>query len=946
MATTAEIQIRIQALQNQLEELNSRLIRAIQANDTALINQLQAQIDIDRGELTNLFNQVALPTASAGEVVNEAARARDDNAYSSNPVAAATTLEVSTRITAAQVETGTNAPVRNLEQTQSVPPPGNGAPLVYLNEYGDQYTPLPGNGAQLLDRNEYGDQYTPLPGFVTTQGGVGALGDDSGISNKNSTRAEIDNMFNQDRIVPQNNILDQYASYTYQFSLYLMKPEGYRQLMNSRKKIISNSQLLIQSGGIPAGNRNTYFPNDYYIENVQLRSAITGKGTNAAHNVNQIKMTVVEPNGITLIPNLSKAVEAFLGGAQNKRVNFASAIYLLVIRFYGYDDQGNLVQGGVNSPLSGTTGPAFVEKYYPITIDKIDFKVSNKLVEYDIQGTAVQQSIATGSNRGTIPYNVELGGISVKDALTGPTVVTPPRSATAPPNERDSTQSATPTAGVDANPPPAPPNVTAANKANTQTVRQGLVTALNQFQQNLVKQGIYSVADTYSVEFIGNSISDARIQVKNPDKNQLTMSVAKTAADAKDPAKQSNDPNSRMLSVLAGTQIVQFIDKLLKNSTYVTDQALVKVSEQNGKQTPNGSPGKNVAAYKITTEALPIKYDPKRNDYAYAIKYVISPYQVQNLISPYFQIPKYRGVHKQYNYWFTGENTQVLSYEQTYNALYSAVMSGTPGQLGGTLIQDAIKANFQPRSNESSQGATGRTNEIGASFTDALYNPGDLANATMQIVGDPAWLQQGEVVNVPNANNFSTTPFNPDGSINFEAGQILFEILINTPGDYNLNTGLIDPNRRETVFQTQLPGSNRQSYVYVTNECISDFNKGKFTQTLKGTLLTYLPDQGFKQIQTGARDPSTLTGASSRSSTNPGIEKDPNWTDQNGTYVLNEDLPTDLIETDDPISLNTLLPESAPELPTSDADINPYEEQSELVQPGVNSDSQLMDKEA
>jgi hypothetical protein len=168
-------------------------------------------------------------------------------------------------------------------------------------------------------------------------------------------------------------------------------------------------------------------------------------------------MTVVEPSGITLIPNLSKAVEAFLGGAQNKRVNFASAIYLLVIRFYGYDDQGNLVRGGVNSPLAGTTGPAFVEKYYPITIDKIDFKVSNKLVEYDIQGTAVQQSIATGSNRGTIPYNVELGGISVKDALTGPTVVAPPRSATAPPTERDSTQSATATAGVDANPPPAPP---------------------------------------------------------------------------------------------------------------------------------------------------------------------------------------------------------------------------------------------------------------------------------------------------------------------------------------------------------------------------------------------------------------------------------------------------------------------------------------------------------
>ena len=923
-----------------IERVNSQLTYARAHSNPAIVAGLEQRLQSDYEALAAVNATLnSIPTASAGQEVNEAARARDDNAYTTNPVPAAETLEVPDRINVRQVETGTNEAVITLNQSQSVPPPGNGAPLVYLNEYGDQYT--------------------PLPGFNTTQGGVGAAGDDSGTPNKNTTRTEIDSMFNQDRIVPQSNILDQYASYTYQFSLYLMKPEGYRQLMNSRKKIISNSQLLIQSGGIPAGNRNTYFQNDYYIETVQLRSAITGKGTNAAHNVNQIKMTIAEPNGITLIPNLSKAVEAFLGGAQNKRVNFASAIYLLVIRFYGYNDQGALVQGGVNSPLAGTTGPAFVEKYYPITIDKIDFKVTNKLVEYEIQGTAVQQSIATGSNRGTIPYNVELGGISVKDALTGPTVVTPPRASTAPPVERDQTTSATPTSGADVNPPPAPPNVTAANKASTQTVRQGLVTALNQFQQDLVKQGIYTVADTYSVEFIGNSISDAKVQVKNPDKNQLTMSVAKTAADAKDPAKQSNDPNSRMLSVLAGTQIVQFIDKLIKNSTYVTDQALVKVSEQNGKQTPNGSPGKNVAAYKITTEALPIKYDPKRNDYAYAIKYVVSPYQVQNLISPYFQIPKYKGVHKQYNYWFTGENTQVLSYEQTYNALYSAVMSGTPGQLGGTIIQDAIKANFQPRSNESSQGATGRTNEIGASFTDALYNPGDLANATLQIVGDPAWLQQGEIVNVPNASNFSTSPFNPDGSINFEAGQILFEILINTPGDYNLNTGLIDPNRRETVFQTRLPGSTRQSYVYVANECISDFNRGKFTQTLKGTLLTYLPDQGFKQVQTGARGPvvenasvagrnaaDTLTSPGSRVSNSPSIEKDPNWTDQNGIYVLNEDLPTDLIEEDDPISLNSLQPESEPEPPTSDGDITGYGDQNEVQIAGVNSDSQLMDKEA
>jgi hypothetical protein len=66
---------------------------------------------------------------------------------------------------------------------------------------------------------------------VTTQGGVGARSDDSGIATKNSTRVEIDNVFNQDKLIPQPNVLDQYASYTYTASVYLMNPVEYKNLI-------------------------------------------------------------------------------------------------------------------------------------------------------------------------------------------------------------------------------------------------------------------------------------------------------------------------------------------------------------------------------------------------------------------------------------------------------------------------------------------------------------------------------------------------------------------------------------------------------------------------------------------------------------------------------------------------------------------------------------------
>jgi hypothetical protein len=369
----------------------------------------------------------------------------------------------------------------------------------------------------------------------------------------------------------------------------------------------------------------------------------------------------------------------------------------------------------------------------------------------------------------------------------------------------------------------------------------------------------------------------------------------------------------------------------------------------------------------------PKKYDPKRNDYAYDIKYVISPYKVTGLISDYFQIPKFNGVHKQYNYWFTGENTQVLSYEQTYNALYYAVMSGSTGALGGTVVQDAIKTNFQPASGESSQGAKNAVNEIGANFTDYLYNPGDLANATIQIIGDPAWLQQSDI-NPIGAGSFVPGPFLADGTINFDSQQILFEILINTPDDYNLETGIIDPNVRQTVFQNgRKPGATRQSYVYIANDCVSEFNKGSFKQTLKGSLLTYNPDQTFKEQQALGRPTpsqqltaapggrSTQTGT--RTSTNPGTPNNSEWVDVDGIQVLREDLPSDQTDESEPISIPEPQPQPAPEPTTSDSDILYIESEGDPVllntdadvvpSPDYNSglagttnSSQLMDREA
>jgi len=847
MASIIELEAEYQRLLGQREFLAARY----EAGDTSVLPQIQAINARIRAVLIELDSLTAA-TASSGNLVRDDQLATVPGSLSQSPDTPRQVLQPNGRIATApdtasgtnatlptssnngtpNVNQGLNAPVRPLSQTQATSAGGGQSSAAFAT-----------NDPRRLDVNRPGNGVIPGPDVATppanTQIGVGASGEDTGVA-KNATKTEIDNVFSSNSIVPQPNVLDQYGSYTYQASVYLMSADAYKTMCDTKQKSLQGSRLLFQSGGAPVSGRNPYFSNDYYIDKITLESVISGKGTNQAHNVNQIKMTVIEPNGITLIGNLDKALNADIGPDAKKK-NFNAQQYLLVIKFYGYDQNGQLVQA--NNPGIGrpTDSAAFVEKFFPMCITNIRFKVANKLVEYDIEATAPNYNINVGSNRGSIPYNVELSSGTVKDILAGSLVsATGQTTAT---NAATGTTTNTNSASI----PPAPGKANAATSVKT-TIRQGLMAALNTYQNELVARGTYQYPDTYSVEFANPSIASASIVVKGADKKSKPMTNATTAAGTIDPKKQSMDNSARTVSIVAGTQIVQAIDLILRSSSYITDQAAVVIDENDQVQRSNGAPAQNLAWYKISLRATPGPYDYKRNDYSYNITYVISAYKINQMVSDYFLSPKYKGVHKQYNYWFTGENTQVLSYEQSYNALYSAVLSGGPG---GQFVGEAIKRNFQPRSGESSQGAAGRTNEIGANAADYLYNPNDLQNVTLQIVGDPAWLQQGESFCGASARNFNFNPFLPDGTINYDAQQILFEILINSPNDYNLSTGLIDPNTQGTIFQNgaQTPGAARQSYVYLANNCTSEFVKGKFTQVLKGSLLTYMPDQTFKENQ-------------------------------------------------------------------------------------------------
>jgi hypothetical protein len=358
-------------------------------------------------------------TASAGQVVAEAARAKDDGAATSNPTTPSSVLTPTGRINPDNVESGTNAPIKTQVQTQATPPAGNGNALPFAAP---------------------GDEDAAQTPFVSTQAGAANNRDDNTVPNGNRTAQIINSRFNQ-RIVPEPNVLDEYASYTYAITWYLLTPDQYNEMVRSQKKNCASWQLLMQSGGAPTqaagatanstatAGRNQFFDQDYYMDDLEIDSLVPLKGTGAANTATDIKFKVTEPNGITLIENLYKAVSNLYKEKNvSKQANYPMAQYCLAVRFYGYNENGELVttgRRGTGGKTNLTDPKAIVEKFYPFVITNIKFRIpKDRVVEYEVQGKPIPHFYNKSQDRGTIPFAFELTGETVGKVLRGKPVGT------------------------------------------------------------------------------------------------------------------------------------------------------------------------------------------------------------------------------------------------------------------------------------------------------------------------------------------------------------------------------------------------------------------------------------------------------------------------------------------------------------------------------------------
>jgi hypothetical protein len=395
-----------------------------------------------------LSKQLAAGSASSSaDTTAQAAVAQDDGAKTgSAPVSQMVAVDPGGRvIPAASVSTApTNAIPPKTTANGNVDVGTNAEPVTLTNS---QAIPAVTTATTPALRQEPVTKSFNQPPVATNTGGQPGVGDGRADAAKpptpsNTTTGRLEELYAgaQNAIVSQDNVLDQFASYTYSLSWYLLDHTTYNTLLTSDVKYLPNYNLLVQSGGIqlqtsgkPGENqqaqaaasvgRNPFFPLDFYLDNLEFNSAISGTtGSRGSAKLSDLKFTVTEPNGISLQPNLIRAVnELYVSKGYVKpgtSVNYNLVQYCMVIRFYGYDAQGNLVMP-INQRGGQTDRQAAIEKFIPFQIVNIDFKVANKLVEYTITGVPIEQVTAFSTDRGSIPQNFQFQGKSVKDILVG-----------------------------------------------------------------------------------------------------------------------------------------------------------------------------------------------------------------------------------------------------------------------------------------------------------------------------------------------------------------------------------------------------------------------------------------------------------------------------------------------------------------------------------------------
>jgi hypothetical protein len=714
------------------------------------------------------------------------------------------------------------------------------------------------------------------------------------------------------------NKLHQYNNYTYGLSLHALTQADYKILNNNPKNFtIRKGCTLISSASRHHATRSEFFTDDFYFEELKLTTVIGLNATSRSGNSVEISFTIIEPYGMTLINRLLDLSEKTL-----QIENYLQVPYILEIDFFGYNDAG--------APEKKITE---LNKKIPIRLTNMKMRATVKGTEYQITAVPFNhqanfyntQSIKTtvevkastvgeylndrGANAATTKSANSVYSAIQKDnerkqldsikmtkyddgtdlVISDPGPPLPNKQAVTE-TEYDQMGNVIGTRTV-SNPTDLPPSTPAGSATNMNFViktDQGFAAAYNAWYKALIDNNDknITVPDEIFFDITSDKIKNALV-VPPKKLNVAKSSMSTSEADKKSNEKNKN-PNQKIDSVTsdadtsqtftinAGTSIQSVVEQVITNSEYITNQlkrdgdqnkdmSVPTSADQLGKATSN----KEIHWFKVVPRIELTKFDSKRQAWGKKITFVISGYTVPNTADDRAAKSQLPTPVKDYQYFYTGKNQDVISFDVDFNTLFfTAIQLDKNSKAVTSKSLDATNPNTATDSSESST-ETGYGNPLNAekvpaplnapnssgsnltsaesqkntSFRDSLYNQlgGDMLNLKLNILGDPDFIKQDDILY--SAGSGGTVGFTPDqqfvngdsGSLVMDRGVIYCRVIFKTPADINEATGGL------TYYKGNSTGSSF-SGLYEIKIVASEFRHGKFTQTLTTVRQRNQPD--------------------------------------------------------------------------------------------------------
>ena len=601
---------------------------------------------------------------------------------------------------------------------------------------------------------------------------------------------------------------------------------------------------------------------DYFIDNVEIISLISGlsetKGTNAV----SINFEVTEPYSMGQFLQ-SCQIASFA----NKHKDYTQAPFLLTVEFKGYTDDNK-----------SDTVP-YTTRYLPIKMTSINMTVGAAGCKYQVKAIAWNE-YALMDNYNILKQDTAISGKTVVEMLqSGPTSLENIVNQRLVEIAKDSSGAKTYT----------PDEITIIFPKGT--IQVGQDDSADSGASNESKAGSGTAAGGDVMKRIAltrnpktNLFEQSKEDISDLGNSTFSFDLTRGGANPKQP-DDPNDPNSdfkvaalpnkkfprniiavkpddREFTFRKGTSIINAITEIMLMSDYCTKAVTQPVSDSHG----------FYDWFRIETHAYLLKPDEKGNAqvniHPKLLVFRVIPYKIHSsLFSSPNGTPKgydqlIQETVKHYNYIYTGKNVDVLDFKLSMSndfatniladglgkysdsalmarlgrssagpdtsAPYDAKPQGNEGY-GDEATGYARQSSLPDRWRNSDGGGDADTYKtlVAKVFQSRILNSNsEKVTADLEILGDPYYIADSGLGNYTNTNSSDRLNITATKAMDYQSSEVDILFKFFTPVDINPGGTMTFP--RDIDNQLEVPFSG----LYRVASVKSRFSSGKFTQTL------------------------------------------------------------------------------------------------------------------